>query len=207
MTVVQDSNSTAALTQVSSLTSSQTILAANNARKDALMFNNSTANLYLACTGTASLTAVTVELATNTASSPPMPRYQGVISGIRDAANGSARVTGYESMATKTIVLAAVNWDTLVDNAAEDATATVAVRGHRGGAGHHPDAFQRAYAGHRAIQGRRADASDNVLTSSRHSKSTTPPRSRSGAAVVSRGSSRPEEWHAACVVRTLLGRS
>ena len=31
-------------------------------------------------------------------------------------------------MATKTIILAAVNGDTLVDNAAEDVTATVVVR-------------------------------------------------------------------------------
>ena len=95
VTVVQDSNSTAALTQASSLTSSQVILAANTARKEALIFNNSTANLYLAFTGTASLTAFTVKLATNTAYALPMPLYKGVISGIWDAANGSAQVTEY----------------------------------------------------------------------------------------------------------------
>jgi hypothetical protein len=95
VTVVQDSNSTAALTQVSSLTSSQVILPANTARKEAVIYNNSTANLYLAFTGTASLTAFTVKLATNTAYVLPMPLYKGVISGIWDAANGSDQVTEY----------------------------------------------------------------------------------------------------------------
>ena len=95
VTVVQDSNSSAVLTQVSSLTSSQVILAANTNRKEAVIFNNSTANLYLAFTGTASLTAFTVKLATNTAYAMPMPLYKGVISGIWDAANGSAQVTEY----------------------------------------------------------------------------------------------------------------
>ena len=95
VTVVQDSNSTAALTQVTSVTSSAVILAANTARKEALIFNNSTANLYLAFTGTASLTAFTVKLATNTSYTLPTPLYKGVISGIWDAANGSAQVTEY----------------------------------------------------------------------------------------------------------------
>lgn len=95
VTVVQDSSSTAALTQVASSASSVTILATNTARKQALIFNNSTANLYLAFTGTASTTAFTVKLATNTAYVLPTPLYKGVISGIWDAANGSAQVTEY----------------------------------------------------------------------------------------------------------------
>lgn len=93
--VVQDSNSTAALSQVTSTTSSQVILAANTSRKEAVIFNNSTANLYLAFTGTASTSAFTVKLATNTAYALPMPLYKGVISGIWDAANGTAQVTEY----------------------------------------------------------------------------------------------------------------
>ena len=95
VTVVQDSNSTAALTQVASNTASVTILAANANRKEALIYNNSTANLYLAFTGTASTTAFTVKLATNTAYALPTPLYKGVISGIWDAANGTAQVTEY----------------------------------------------------------------------------------------------------------------
>lgn len=95
VTVVQDSNSTAALTQVASSTSSVAVLAANANRKEGLIFNNSTANLYLAFTGTASTTAFTVKLTTNTAYALPTPLYKGVISGIWDAANGTAQVTEY----------------------------------------------------------------------------------------------------------------
>lgn len=95
VTVVQDSNSTAALTQVTGSTSSVTILAANANRKEALIFNNSTANLFLAFTGTASTSAFTVKLPTNTAYALPTPLYKGVISGIWDAANGTAQVTEY----------------------------------------------------------------------------------------------------------------
>ncbi len=95
VTVVQDSNSTAALTQVASSTSSVTVLAANANRKEALIFNNSTANLYLAFTGTAATSAFTVKLAAGTAYALPTPLYKGVISGIWDAANGTAQVTEY----------------------------------------------------------------------------------------------------------------
>jgi len=91
VTVVQDSNSTAALTQIASVT----ILAANANRKEALIFNNSTANLFLAFTGTASATAFTVKLAAGTAYALPAPLYKGVIAGIWDAANGTAQVTEY----------------------------------------------------------------------------------------------------------------
>jgi len=92
---VQDSNSTAALTQVTGSTSSVTILAANTNRKEALIFNNSTANLYLAFTGTASLTAFTVKMAAGASYVLPTPLYKGVVSGIWDAANGTAQVTEY----------------------------------------------------------------------------------------------------------------
>ncbi len=92
---MQDSNSTAALTQVTSSTSSVTILAANTNRKEALIFNNSTANLFLAFTGTASVTAFTVKLAAGGSYALPMPLYKGVISGIWDAVNGTAQVTEY----------------------------------------------------------------------------------------------------------------
>ncbi len=95
VTVVQDSNSTAALTQVASSITSVTVLAANANRKEALIFNNSTANLFLAFTGTAATTAFTVKLAAGTAYALPTPLYKGVISGIWDAANGTAQVTEY----------------------------------------------------------------------------------------------------------------
>ncbi len=78
VTVVQDSNATAALTQVTSVTSSVAILAANANRKEALIFNNSTANLFLAFTGTASITAFTVKLAAGTSYVLPMPLYKGL---------------------------------------------------------------------------------------------------------------------------------
>ncbi len=95
VTAVLDSNTTAALTQVASSITSVTILAANVNRKEALIFNNSTANLFLAFTATASLTAFTVKLAAGTAFTLPGPLYKGVISGIWDAANGTAQVTEY----------------------------------------------------------------------------------------------------------------
>jgi len=95
VTVVQDSNSTAVLTQVASSITSVTVLAANANRKEALIFNNSTANLFLAFTGTAATTAFTVKLAAGTAYALPTPLYKGVISGIWDAANGTAQVTEY----------------------------------------------------------------------------------------------------------------
>ncbi len=95
VTVVQDSNATAALTQVASSIASVIVLTANANRKEALIFNNSTANLLLAFTGTASTTAFTVKLTTNTAYALPTPLYKGVISGIWDAANGTAQVTEY----------------------------------------------------------------------------------------------------------------
>ena len=75
MTVVQDSNSTAALTQVTGVTSSVAILAANANRKEALIINNSTANLYLAFTGTASTAAFTVKLAAGASYVLPTPLY------------------------------------------------------------------------------------------------------------------------------------
>ncbi len=92
---LQDSNSTAALTQVASSTTSVTVLAANINRKEALIFNNSTANLFLAFTGTAATTAFTVKLAAGASYVLPMPLYKGVISGIWDAVNGTAQVTEY----------------------------------------------------------------------------------------------------------------
>lgn len=95
VTVVQDSNSTAALTQVTGVTSSVTILAANTARKEALIFNNSTANLFVAFTGTAATTAFTVKLAADASYVLPSPLYKGIISGIWDAANGTAQITEY----------------------------------------------------------------------------------------------------------------
>ncbi len=95
VTVVQDASSTAALTQVTPSTPAAVILVADTIRKEALIYNNSTANLYPAFTGTASTSAFAVKLATNTADALPTPLYKGVISGIWDAANGSAQVTEY----------------------------------------------------------------------------------------------------------------
>jgi len=49
----------------------------------------------MAFTGTASTSAFTVKLTTNTAYALPTPLYKGVIAGIWDAANGTAQVTEY----------------------------------------------------------------------------------------------------------------
>lgn len=89
--VVQKSP-TATLANVASSATSVTILAANTARKGAMIYNDSTQVLYLKFGATASATSFTVPLATNTYYEVP-GGYTGIIDGIWVSANGNARVT------------------------------------------------------------------------------------------------------------------
>jgi hypothetical protein len=86
--------STATLSNVSGSASSVTVLAANSARKGAIVMNDSTAILYLKFGATASATSFTYKLnGGETLELPSSPVYAGIIDGIWASATGAARVT------------------------------------------------------------------------------------------------------------------
>lgn len=81
---------------VASSASSVTLLAANAARKQAAIFNDSTQILFLDLSGgTASASSYSVQLQANNYFELPVPPYTGAITGIWGAANGNARVTEF----------------------------------------------------------------------------------------------------------------
>jgi hypothetical protein len=88
---------TGTITSVGDATSSTTILAANSSRKGAVIYNDSTAILYLALSNTtASTTVYTVQVPADGYYELPAMQsvYTGVIVGIwASDAGGSARVT------------------------------------------------------------------------------------------------------------------
>jgi hypothetical protein len=82
------------LTNVAGAVSSTTLLAANTNRKGALVFNDSTANLFLGLTsGTVSQTSYSAKIPASGLFELPWPVYTGQVNGIWDAATGTARVT------------------------------------------------------------------------------------------------------------------
>jgi len=84
---------TSTLSNVTSSVTSVTVLAANPSRRGAYIYNESTAVLYLALAGTASVTAYTVALAPGDLYELPTPAYTGLLSGVWASADGFARVT------------------------------------------------------------------------------------------------------------------
>ncbi len=94
-TVGITTSTTSALTSVGSNSSSSvTVLALNASRKGAMVFNDSTAILYLKFGATASTTSFTVQIPANGYYELPGPSiYTGVLDGIWSATNGNARVT------------------------------------------------------------------------------------------------------------------
>jgi hypothetical protein len=89
-------SATATLTSVAGSASSVSLLALNASRKGLYVFNESSAILYLAFAGVASLTAYTTQIAANTFFQMPIdPVYTGVISGIWGSATGNARITQF----------------------------------------------------------------------------------------------------------------
>lgn len=87
-------STTATLSSVTSTISSTTVLALNANRLGALIYNDSTAILYLAYAGTASTTAYTVQVPSQALFELPVaPDYTGIVTGVWAAANGAARVT------------------------------------------------------------------------------------------------------------------
>lgn len=86
--------STATLTNVNGTVSSTTLLAANTARLGALIYNDSTAIMYLAYASTATTTAYTTQVPSQALFELPVaPVYDGIITAVWASANGAARVT------------------------------------------------------------------------------------------------------------------
>jgi hypothetical protein len=94
MPVVEVWYASSAMTNVSASVTSVTVLAANANRSGAIIYNDSTANLRIAYSATASATSFTMLI-------PPQnawvmtadAKWRGLITGIWEAANGAARVT------------------------------------------------------------------------------------------------------------------
>lgn len=85
----------ATLANVSSSASSVTIFAASNSPKGRMIWNDSTAILYMKFGATASATSYSVQLAAGAFYEFPQPCYGGLVDGIWASANGSARVTSW----------------------------------------------------------------------------------------------------------------
>ena len=90
-TVTPSTSGTATPSSVAASTTSVSLLAANPARKGTAIWNNSSANLYVELGATASASAFTARVGAGGYYEVPFT-YTGVISGIWDAANGSALV-------------------------------------------------------------------------------------------------------------------
>jgi hypothetical protein len=91
VTITPSTSGTATPTSVASSITSVSLLAANSSRKGTTIWNNSTANLYVELGATASTSAFTARLGAGGYYEIPFT-YTGAISGIWDAANGSALV-------------------------------------------------------------------------------------------------------------------
>lgn len=85
--------SAAVVSSVVAAVVSVTLLAANAARKGAIIFNDSTADLFLKLGATASSASFTIKLLNGQSFTLPFPAYTGVIDGIWGAAVGNARIT------------------------------------------------------------------------------------------------------------------
>ena len=83
----------AVLTTVASSAVSVTLKASNAARRQLLVYNNSTKTLFIAFSATASATSFTVKLAAGGFYASDSDGYTGVVSGIWSATNGDAQVT------------------------------------------------------------------------------------------------------------------
>lgn len=90
--VIQQKSGTSALTSVASANATTTLLAANTSRVGATIFNDSTANLYLALGAGATASVCTLKMAAGSYYEVPFG-YTGIITGFWDAVNGNARIT------------------------------------------------------------------------------------------------------------------
>lgn len=83
----------ATLANVASSASSVTLQASNANRRGWMVFNDSTAILYVKFGATASATSYVVQIPAGGYYEMPLPTYTGVVDGIWASANGNARVT------------------------------------------------------------------------------------------------------------------
>lgn len=87
------SQQTSSLTNVPSANTNTNLLAANAAASARMIYNDSTAVLYVKFGTTASASSYTVQLAAGAYYEFPQPLYGGNVDGIWASANGNARVT------------------------------------------------------------------------------------------------------------------
>jgi hypothetical protein len=85
----------ATTTSIAATAASEVLFNAEPQANGRMVFNDSTATLYLAFGPTASETAYTTQVAPGGLYEFPIPMYAGVVSGIWSAANGSARLTSW----------------------------------------------------------------------------------------------------------------
>lgn len=85
---------TGTTTSVASNVANVTLLAANTSRLGAVITNDGSQNLYVKCGATASTTSYTRKLAAAEEWELPFG-YTGIIDGIWNVANGSARITEF----------------------------------------------------------------------------------------------------------------
>lgn len=84
---------TATLSNVSGSASNVTLVAANTSRKGLIIFNDSTAILYIKLGATATTSSFSIRLTPYGTYEMNGAIYQGIIDGIWASANGSARIT------------------------------------------------------------------------------------------------------------------
>lgn len=92
--VTSDISTTGTLSSVSLTTSTQVLLASNAARKGFIIYNDSSAMLFVAFAATASTTAFSTKIQAGGAFDSDVD-YTGVISGISSLAAGAARITEF----------------------------------------------------------------------------------------------------------------
>lgn len=84
---------TATLANVSTSTTSATLIASNTSRRSAVIYNDSTSILYVKFGSTASATSFTYRVSPGQHLELQIPCYTGIITGILDASTGTARIT------------------------------------------------------------------------------------------------------------------
>ncbi len=89
------SSQSATLANVTSSATATALFAATGSSKRRIVFNDSSSAMYIAFSGTASLTNFTVKVAAGGYYEFPIPVMAGSVSAIWDTANGFARTTQY----------------------------------------------------------------------------------------------------------------
>jgi hypothetical protein len=91
--VVLTGKTSATLTNVSGSATSVSVFSSSSTAKQRIVWNDSTATLYLKFGTTASVTSATVAIPPNGYYEFPQPLYRGAVDGIWSSATGTARIT------------------------------------------------------------------------------------------------------------------